>query len=139
MRQAVIYINVPKEMHGSYWSVFERQNTSCLETAICNGLVVQKTFFDHKYKLKRHNRPNFDWMLDYLITKKDTPYTIILDSLSLVADTEEKITEKLKYIRRQNKNLTIIEVDAFDNHEELLSKLGLAFTQPNLLDAFDLD
>jgi len=124
-------------MHGNYWSVFERQNTACLETAICEGLIIQKTFFDHKYKLKRKQRPNFDWMINYLITKKDKPYTIILESLTLLADTEDKIYESLKYIKRQKQDLTFIEVDEFNKHNELLQKLGLNFQQTNFLDAFD--
>lgn len=71
------------------------------------------------------------------IAKKDKPYTIILDNLDLIADTEDKIREKLKYIRRQKHDLSFIEADEWNNHNDLLAKLGLSFTQPNLLDAFD--
>jgi hypothetical protein len=78
-------------------------------------------------------------MINYLIAKKDTTYTIILDNLDLVANTEAEIFEKLRYIRKQNNKISILEANEWNNHNELLLKLGLAFTQPKLLDAFDLD
>ena len=124
-------------MHGNYWSVFERQNTACLETAISNQLVVQKTFFDYKYKFHNPRRPGFDIMLEYLERKKNIPYTIIIYNLNLINPTESELDKKLRFVRRRRKNLNIVEADIFDNHEHLLKSLGMNIGHPNFLDGLE--
>ncbi|HCR85796.1 MAG TPA: hypothetical protein DIV86_03875 [Alphaproteobacteria bacterium] len=137
MRQAVIYISVPKELKGNYNNVLREQNTACLETALCYGLMIKGSIIDDKGKIYNTKRPRFYELIEYLERKKDRQYIILLKNLNILTPVESELEKILRLVRRRTKRVTFIEADEIDNHAELLKKLGLYFNQHSLMDIME--
>ena len=129
----MIYISVPREMHGNYSAVFKEQNAACLETALSYEFVIQKTFFDFKGRIYNAKRPNLDWLFNYL-KKKNKRYCIIIQNISILSP-DLAIQRALLEPFRKLRKVRFIEACRFEGDSETLKELGLSYCQLEL----DLD